>query len=103
MLASTSFSAATAIVAEAIERGNAYLAAGADCVYPIDAPFDLVAALAAGIDGPVNVLVSPRDPPLAELARLGVARVTFGAGLARSHSARRRGLPLPRSRPGREA
>jgi 2-methylisocitrate lyase-like PEP mutase family enzyme len=69
-------------LAEAIERGNAYLAAGADCVYPIAAPFDLVGALAAGIDGPINVLVSPRDPPLAELARLGVARVTFGAGLA---------------------
>jgi 2-methylisocitrate lyase-like PEP mutase family enzyme len=69
-------------LAEAIERGNAYLAAGADCVYPIVAPFDLVGALAAGIDGPINVLVSPRDPPLAELARLGVARVTFGAGLA---------------------
>lgn len=69
-------------VAEAIERGNAYLAAGADCVYPIDAPFDVVGALAAGIDGPVNVLVSPHDPPLAELARLGVARVTFGSRLA---------------------
>jgi 2-methylisocitrate lyase-like PEP mutase family enzyme len=69
-------------LAEAIERGNAYLAAGADCVYPIVAPFDLAGALAVGIDGPINVLVSPRDPPLAELARLGVARVTFGAGLA---------------------
>jgi 2-methylisocitrate lyase-like PEP mutase family enzyme len=67
---------------EAIDRGNAYLAAGAGCVYPIAAPFDLVGALAAGTDGPVNVLVSPRDPPIAELARLGVARVTFGAGLA---------------------
>jgi 2-methylisocitrate lyase-like PEP mutase family enzyme len=70
-------------VAEAIERGNAYLAAGADCVYPIDAPHEAVAALAAGIDGPVNVLISPHDPPLAELERLGVARVTFGSGLAR--------------------
>jgi len=70
-------------VGEAIERGNAYLAAGADCVYPIAAPFDAVGPLAAGIDGPVNILVSPRDPPLAELERLGVARVTFGSGLAR--------------------
>jgi 2-methylisocitrate lyase-like PEP mutase family enzyme len=69
-------------VTEAIERGNAYLAAGADCVYPIGAPFDVVGALADGIDGPVNVLVSPHDPPLAELERLGVARVTFGTGLA---------------------
>jgi 2-methylisocitrate lyase-like PEP mutase family enzyme len=70
-------------VGEAIERGNAYLAAGADCVYPIAAPFDAVGPLAAGIAGPVNVLVSPQDPPLAELERLGVARVTFGSGLAR--------------------
>ncbi|HEY3922795.1 MAG TPA: isocitrate lyase/phosphoenolpyruvate mutase family protein [Gaiellaceae bacterium] len=70
-------------VDEAVERGNAYLAAGADCVYPIDAPLDAVGALAAGIDGPVNVLVSPVDPPLEELARLGVARVTFGSGLGK--------------------
>ena len=76
------FLAGTGDVGEAVERGNAYLAAGADCVYPIDAPFDVVGALAAGIDGPINVLVSPHDPPLAELERLGVARVTFGWGLA---------------------
>jgi 2-methylisocitrate lyase-like PEP mutase family enzyme len=76
------FLGGSADVAEAVERGNAYLAAGADCVYPIDAPFDCVAALAAGINGPVNVLVSPHDPPLAELERLGVARATFGTGLA---------------------
>jgi 2-methylisocitrate lyase-like PEP mutase family enzyme len=68
---------------EAIERGNAYLGAGADCVYPIGAPFEAIGELAAGIDGPVNVLVSPHDPQLAELERLGVARVSFGSGLAR--------------------
>jgi 2-methylisocitrate lyase-like PEP mutase family enzyme len=70
-------------VAEAVERGNAYLSAGADSVYPIDAPFETVGALVSGIDGPVNILVAPHDPPLAELERLGVARVTFGSGLAR--------------------
>jgi 2-methylisocitrate lyase-like PEP mutase family enzyme len=70
-------------VAEAVERGNAYLSAGADCVYPIDAPFATVGELVLRIDGPVNILVSPHRPPLAELERLGVARVTFGAGLAR--------------------
>jgi len=70
-------------VAEAVERGNAYLAAGADCVYPIAAPLEAAGALAAGMDGPVNILVSPHDPPLEELERLGVARVTFGSGLAR--------------------
>ncbi len=77
------FLAGTGDVGEAIERGNAYIAAGADCAYPIDAPSGVVGALAAGIDGPINVLVTPHDPPLAELERLGVARVTFGSGLAR--------------------
>jgi 2-methylisocitrate lyase-like PEP mutase family enzyme len=71
-------------VAEAAERANAYLAAGADCVYPITAPLDTVGELVAGIGGPVNVLVPPREPALEALARLGVARVTFGSGLARA-------------------
>ncbi len=66
-------------VAEAVERGNAYLAAGADCVFPIFG--EPVAELVRGIDGPVNVLVRP-GTPLEELARIGVARVTFGSGLA---------------------
>jgi 2-methylisocitrate lyase-like PEP mutase family enzyme len=70
-------------VEEAIERGNAYLAAGADCVYPIVCPFEAIGPLAAGIDGPVNVLAEPEQPRLDELERLGVARVTFGSGLAR--------------------
>ena len=69
-------------VDEAVERGNAYLAAGADCVYPIAAPFETVGALASRVDGPVNVLASPHRPPLGQLERLGVARVTFGSGLA---------------------
>jgi 2-methylisocitrate lyase-like PEP mutase family enzyme len=72
------------VVEEAVRRGNAYLAAGADCVYPIDCPFEAIGPLVDGIDGPVNVLVSPDEPGrLEELARLGVARVTFGSGLAR--------------------
>lgn len=67
--------------AEAVERGNAYLAAGADCVYPIDAPRDAIEKLVSGIEGPVNILAAPGDD-LEELARLGVARVTFGSRLA---------------------
>ena len=71
-------------VAEAIERGNAYLAAGADCVYPIFCPTSAIAELAAGIDGPVNVLAIGDVPGPAELQALGVARLTWGAGLAAS-------------------
>ena len=77
------FLAAAGGVEEAVARGNAYLAAGADCVYPILAPLQVVAALTGAIDGPVNVIAEPESPRLDELARLGVTRVTFGSGLAR--------------------
>jgi 2-methylisocitrate lyase-like PEP mutase family enzyme len=69
-------------VDEAVARGNAYLAAGADCVYPILAPFETIGALTARISGPVNVLADPASPQIAELERLGVRRVTFGPKLA---------------------
>jgi 2-methylisocitrate lyase-like PEP mutase family enzyme len=69
--------------ADAIERGNAYLDAGADCVFPILASDrDDVAALVAGVRGPVALAVTRTLPPLAELERLGVARLTWGPGLA---------------------
>ncbi|MFL5963038.1 MAG: isocitrate lyase/phosphoenolpyruvate mutase family protein [Gaiellaceae bacterium] len=68
---------------EAVERGNAYLAAGADCVYPIACPVAAVADLARRIDGPINVLVIPGMPEPYELQNLGVARMTWGSGLAR--------------------
>jgi 2-methylisocitrate lyase-like PEP mutase family enzyme len=67
---------------EAVERGNAYLAAGADCVYPIACPVPAVADLARRIDGPINVLVIPGMPEPSELQNLGVARMTWGSGLA---------------------
>jgi 2-methylisocitrate lyase-like PEP mutase family enzyme len=70
---------------EAVERGNAYLAAGADCVFPIGVSDGAVIAhLAAEIDGPVNVLATAATPPVAELEAMGVARVTFGSGLTRA-------------------
>lgn len=69
-------------VAEAAERGNAYLTAGADCVYPILAPPESIAALAHRIDGPINVIASNGTPTPAELQELGVARLTWGGGLA---------------------
>jgi 2-methylisocitrate lyase-like PEP mutase family enzyme len=67
---------------EAVERGNAYLAAGADCVYPIGCPAAAVADLARRIEGPINVLVIPDMPEPYELQNLGVARMTWGSGLA---------------------
>jgi 2-methylisocitrate lyase-like PEP mutase family enzyme len=72
----------TGDVAEAAERGNAYLAAGADCVYPILAPLSSIDALVHRIKGPINVIAEPDTPPPAELQELGVARMTWGSGLA---------------------
>lgn len=70
--------------AEAIVRARLYVAAGADCVYPIGAPPEAIPALRAGIDGPVNVGAAPGGAAeLAELGRLGATRVTFGPGLQR--------------------
>jgi 2-methylisocitrate lyase-like PEP mutase family enzyme len=69
-------------VDEAVERGNAYLAAGADCVYPIFCPLESIAELARRIDGPINLAARPGTPPPSELEQLGVARLTFGGGLA---------------------
>jgi 2-methylisocitrate lyase-like PEP mutase family enzyme len=69
-------------VAEAAERGNAYLEAGADCVYPILAPVSSIDALVHRIKGPINVIAEPDTPSPAELEELGVARVTWGSNLA---------------------
>ena len=71
-------------VAETVHRGRLYLEAGADCVYPILASEpDVIRTLVDEIGGPVNVLagigaVAPHD-----LARLGVARISYGDGLHR--------------------
>jgi 2-methylisocitrate lyase-like PEP mutase family enzyme len=69
-------------VAEAAERANAYLEAGADCTYPILAPVESIEALTHRIKGPVNVIATEGTPPPAELQALGVARLTWGSGLA---------------------
>jgi len=69
-------------VPEAAERANAYLEAGADCVYPILAPVASIEALVHRIDGPVNVIAQKGTPSPAELTELGVARLTWGSGLA---------------------
>jgi 2-methylisocitrate lyase-like PEP mutase family enzyme len=65
----------------AVARARAYLAAGADCTYPILAPPQALAGLVRRIGGPVNAMYRPGGPALAELAALGVARITFGGGL----------------------
>ncbi|MZF87720.1 isocitrate lyase/phosphoenolpyruvate mutase family protein [Streptomyces sp. SID5643] len=68
----------------AIERAALYVAAGADCVYPIGAPPEILPLLRAGIQGPINVgALSDEGPSPAELGERGATRITFGPGLQR--------------------
>jgi 2-methylisocitrate lyase-like PEP mutase family enzyme len=72
------------LVPDAVRRAKAYFEAGADCVFPIFlAERDAIAAFVDEAPGPVNILVTPRAPSPAELAELGVARVSYGSGLYR--------------------
>jgi len=69
---------------DAVQRGRAYLAAGADCLYPIglaDPP--TIAEFVRAVAAPVNIMGRPGVPGVAELERLGVARVTIASGPAR--------------------
>lgn len=72
-----------ALIAEAIERGNAYLEAGADCVF-VPGVLDpaVIAALLVGLRGPLNTQAIPGAPSIAELERLGVARASLGSAIA---------------------
>jgi 2-methylisocitrate lyase-like PEP mutase family enzyme len=68
-------------IALSVERGNAYLDAGADCVFvPGAAAPDAIEALVAGVRGPLNIYALPGVPDVADLERLGVARVSVGGG-----------------------
>jgi 2-methylisocitrate lyase-like PEP mutase family enzyme len=68
-----------------VQRANAYLQAGADCIYPIGIlDHTLIANLVKVINGPINILGGPPGPPLPDLAQLGVARVSLAGSLMRS-------------------
>ena len=70
------------LVPEALRRANAYLDAGADCVYPILLwETDALRRFLSEVNGPVNVARLPQAPSLAEFAALGVARVSWGTFL----------------------
>jgi 2-methylisocitrate lyase-like PEP mutase family enzyme len=69
----------------AIDRGRAFLAAGADCVFvPGVSDRDTISELVRGIGGPLNILATKGAPPVADLEALGVARVSVGSGPMRA-------------------
>jgi 2-methylisocitrate lyase-like PEP mutase family enzyme len=73
-------------LAETIRRLQAYAEAGADCLYApgVREASDVRAVVAAVAPKPVNVLVGGDFTTVAELARLGVRRISLGGALART-------------------
>jgi 2-methylisocitrate lyase-like PEP mutase family enzyme len=79
MLAGAGPGTQDALVPDAVERANAYLDAGVDCVYPIVLwETDALRRFMSEVRGPVNVVRLPQSPPPTEMAALGVARVSWG-------------------------
>ncbi|MBO1419371.1 isocitrate lyase/phosphoenolpyruvate mutase family protein, partial [Streptomyces sp. FH025] len=70
---------------EAVRRLDAYQRAGADGVFvPGLADPAAIARLVGRVSVPLNILLTPTGPGLAELAGLGVARVSLGSLLYRA-------------------
>jgi 2-methylisocitrate lyase-like PEP mutase family enzyme len=70
---------------DTIARLIAYRDAGADVVYaPGLSGLDQIGAVVKAVGVPVNVLALPNGPTVAELASVGVRRVSTGGSLARS-------------------
>lgn len=70
-------------LADTIARLQAYQEAGADVLYaPGITTADDIRIVVANVDRPVNVLALPGVPSVDELAAIGVARISVGAGFA---------------------
>jgi 2-methylisocitrate lyase-like PEP mutase family enzyme len=70
---------------EAIHRGKEYRKAGADCFFPVGAiNAKTISEVVTQVGGPVNILATNSVPPIPELKRLGVRRVSVGSGPARA-------------------
>jgi 2-methylisocitrate lyase-like PEP mutase family enzyme len=68
---------------ETVERGRAYLAAGADCVYPIGLRDPAtIGRLVKALGAPININVRAGSPSVAELEALGVARASTASQMA---------------------
>ena len=70
---------------DTVARLRAYRRAGADVLYaPRLTDPDQIRLVVEATDAPVNVLAMRNGPPIPELARLGVRRVSTGGPLARA-------------------
>jgi len=68
-----------------VERLCAYRDAGADCLFaPGLYDRETIAKLVKAVEAPINILANPACPPMAELEKIGVARVSAGSGIMRA-------------------
>lgn len=75
----------SAAMANTLERGHAYLGAGADCIFvPGMRDPKKIQAVVEAWKAPVNILAGPGVPSISELGKLGVKRVSFGSGPMRA-------------------
>lgn len=66
---------------DAIDRGNAYREAGADCIFVPDVgnlDKKSIPILVKEIDAPINIIAGATTPPITELQEMGVSRVSVG-------------------------
>jgi 2-methylisocitrate lyase-like PEP mutase family enzyme len=69
----------------AVKRLTAYRHAGADCLFlPGVRDAETIKRLVADLKFPINILAGPGSPPVPELEKLGVARVSLGSAPMRA-------------------
>ncbi|HKV26326.1 MAG TPA: isocitrate lyase/phosphoenolpyruvate mutase family protein [Candidatus Acidoferrum sp.] len=67
-----------------VERLRAYRDAGADCLFaPGVSDGELIARLVKAVGAPLNILATPGCPSIADLEKMGVARVSAGSSTMR--------------------
>jgi len=77
--------AAETRLARGIERLNAYKEAGAQCLFaPGVKDKATIAQLVSGVRGPLNILATVGTPRVADLEKIGVARISVGSGPMRA-------------------
>jgi 2-methylisocitrate lyase-like PEP mutase family enzyme len=70
---------------EAIERGNAYAEAGADCIFYLFLhSAEIIGRIAREVKAPISILAGPQSPSVRALQDLGVARVSYGSGFTKA-------------------
>ena len=73
-----------ALLDDAITRAREYIDAGADCVFPILMhDVDVIIAFLDAVHFPVNIFAVAAAPSNAVLAKMGVARISYGTSIHR--------------------